>query len=66
MVRLWRKQGWTLNVFPSADLGRASLVTAALWVSTTLRKLLEGRNKIKGRMGRRGSKIHLERGRVRV
>ena len=55
-----------MNVFLPEDLGRDPLVTAVLWVPTILRKLMEGRNKIKGRMCRRGSKTHIERGRVKV
>lgn len=55
-----------LECLPSADLGRAPFITAELWVPATLRKLMERRNKIKRRVGRRDSNIYLKRGRVKV
>lgn len=66
MAEAMEKPRLGLECVRSADLGRAPFVTAELWVPATLKKLMERRNKIKGRMGRRDSKIYLKSGRVKV
>ena len=66
LVETMEKPRLGLESLTSADVGRAPFITTDLWAPATLRKLMGGGNKIKGRMGRRGSKLHLKRGRVKV